>query len=128
MTNWPNQPTQEGGESPRPLISKYSVPGYIHFQLDITDLEYGPDADARRDPSIVEAIHAKIASEGLRWPVIVKKGDRTPYSCYIGNNRVAYAVAHGYNSITAIEVATSVDKLHIMQYCKRIDEHGFDSE
>lgn len=118
---------RKGAKAPT-LTSQYSVPGYTHFQLDITDLEHGPDADARRDPSIVEAIHADIASEGLRWPVIVKKGDRTPYSCYIGNNRVAYAVAHGYNSITAIVVDQSVDKLHIMQYCKRIDEHGFDSE
>ena len=126
MINWPNQPTKEGGESP--LTSLYSVPGYDQFQCPVSDIDYGPDAEARRDPSVVEAIHAKIDSEGLRWPVIVKKGDGTPYTCYIGNNRVAYAVKHGYNSITAIVVDNSHEKLHIMQYCKRIDEHGFDSE
>ena len=126
MTNWLNQPTREGGLGP--LTSLYTVPGYIHFQLDITDLEYGPDREARRNPEIVTTIHQAIDEHGLRWPIIVKDGQTTKYKCYIGNNRVAYAVDRGYNSITAIVVDNSLDKLHIMQYCKRIDEHGFTSE
>lgn len=127
MTNWLNQPTEEGGESPRPLTALYPIPDYTQFQCDIADIEYAPDKDAQKDPSLVEAIHKKIDQEGLRWPVILKAGDTKKYTCYIGNNRVAYAHKHGYNSITAIVVTNSADKLQIMQYCKRIDEHGFDS-
>jgi hypothetical protein len=126
VTNWPNQLENEGGFGP--LTSLYSVPGYTQFQCDIADIEYGPDKDAQKDPSLVKAIHNKIDAEGLRWPIILKSGNKSLYRCYIGNNRVAYAHERGYDSITAIVVDNSHDKLHIMQYCKRIDEHGFDSE
>ena len=127
MTNWLNQLENEGGFGP--LTSLYSVPGYTQFQCDIADIEYGPDKDAQKDPSLVEEIHNKIDTEGLRWPIILKAGEHDKkYKCYIGNNRVAYAHDRGYNDITAIVVTNSADKLQIMQYCKRIDEHGFDSE
>lgn len=120
----------EGGESPRSLTALHTVPDYTQFQCDITDIEYAPDKDAQKDHSLVEEIHKKIDQEGLRWPIILKAGENNnkKYKCYIGNNRVAYAHKHGYNDITAIVVNNSADKLHIMQYCKRIDEHGFDSK
>jgi len=132
VTSWLNSPTQEGGGDlvPRSFTALYTVPDYTQFQCNITDIEYAPDKDAQRDPSLVEEIHKKIDQEGLRWPIILKasENNKYKYKCYIGNNRVAYASNHGYNDITAIVVTSSADKLHIMQYCKRIDEHGFDSE
>lgn len=129
MINWLKKlstPKNEGGASP--LTSQYSIPGYVQFQCDIADIEHGPDKDAQRNPKIVEKIHRQIEEEGLRWPIILRKGTDKPYKAYIGNNRVSYAESKGYTSITAILVENAQEKLQIVQYTRQIDQHGFDSE
>lgn len=129
MISWLKQLStskEKGGECP--LTSQHTIPGYVQFQCEIADIEHGPDKDAQRNPKLVEDIHRQIEAEGLRWPVILRKGSEKPYRAYIGNNRVSYAESKGYTSISAILVDNAQEKLQIVQYCKKIEQHGFDSE
>lgn len=126
MINWPKRLKNDGGESP--LISTYSVPEYESTLVSVQEIEWKLDSEKQSNREVkkhleafTQGIHDSIDAHGMRWPIILKEGDATPYKCYIGNDRVAYAVKNGYTHISSIVVDNSTDKLKIVQRARQID-------
>jgi hypothetical protein len=103
------------------LVNKLDVPGWKIELVEIADLETKLDRFAKEDTDCLVRLKQSIESEGMRWPIIIKKGTTKKYKCYIGNTRADYAIKHGYKRISAILVKDSWDKLQIQHYWAKIN-------
>jgi len=130
VINWLKKQKNDGGGDlvPRSLISTHSVPEYESTLVPIQEIEWKLDSEKQSNREVkkqfeenTQSIHDSMDVHGMRWPIILKEGDSTPYKCYIGNDRVAYAVKNGYTHISSIVVDNSTDKLKIVQRTRQID-------
>ena len=126
MINWPKQPEKDGGT--RPLTSTHSVLGYESTLVSVQDIEWKLDSQKQTNREVkaqleafTQSVHDSIDQHGMRWPIILKDGQDKKYTCYIGNDRMAYAVENNYTHISAITVDNSIDKLKIVQRTRQHD-------